>query len=432
MAALSSIEGTVLDYVERRFDNTLAFLRQLVRQPSVLGSERKAQELVFERLCQLQLRPEMWDLDLEALQAHPLAVNLRSMFPDLTYTNRPNVTAMWPASASGGRSLVLNGHIDVVSPEPLEAWSHDPWAAEVEGDWLYGRGAADMKAGIAAMLLALEAIRAAGIQLRGDLIVQSVIEEESGGNGALACCLRGQTADAAIVTEPTGSLGAFEATLGLFWFRVRVFGRSAHPHQAQAGVNAIEKMCFLLPALRQLEEELNAGLTHPRYREAEHPINLVVGVIQGGDWPSTVAGECKIECRLSFEPGMTLTQAQQRVRKAISDAAQADPWLHDHPPAVEFFGVGAEPAVTDRSSPVIRLLRQCHQQATGNPLGLHAFTGSTDQRFFVNQLQADAIAYGPVGEGFHSTEERVHIPSIQQTAKTLALYVLRWCGVADA
>jgi acetylornithine deacetylase len=164
------------------------------------------------------------------------------------------------------------------------------------------------------------------------------------------------------------------------------------------------------------------------FRDLEHPINLVLGVIRGGDWPSTVAGECMLECRLSFEPGISLTHAHDLVREAVDGAAQDDPWLREHPPEVEFFGVGAEPAVTGRSSPLIALLQDCHQRVTGQPLELHAFTGSTDQRFFVNQCGADAVSYGPAGEGFHSTGERVSISSIRQTAKVLALFILDWCG----
>jgi acetylornithine deacetylase len=424
------LEQQVLDEIDERFHDTVTFLREMVRQPSVLGNEQGVQNLVFRRMCDIGLFSEMWDLDLDVMQAHPLFGDLTFLYPDLTYTNRPNVTAVWPAAAPGGRSLILNGHIDVVSPEPLRDWRHDPWGASTEGDWLYGRGAGDMKSGVAAMLLAVEAVRAAGVQLRGDLIVESVIEEESGGNGTLACRLRGLEADAAIVTEPTGGLGAFEATLGLFWFRVLVHGRSAHPHEAKAGVNAIEKMVVIIPALRQLEGRMNADRQHPLYREQDRPINLVVGVIQGGDWPSTVAGECKIECRLSFEPGMTLDQAHDLVRQTVIEAAESDPWLREHQPEVEFFGIGAEPAITERSSPLIRLMQTCHQRVSGEPLNLHAFTGSTDQRFFVNQGRMDAIAYGPAGENLHAAEERVSIASIKQTAKVLALFILNWCGVA--
>jgi acetylornithine deacetylase len=428
---VADIEQRALDEIDQRFDDTVAFLRDMVRQPSVLGNEQGVQQLVFARMRDIGISPEMWDLDLDVVGAHPLFNDLTLLQPDLTYRNRPNVTGTWPAAAPGGRSLILNGHIDVVSPVPLGNWKHDPWGAILEGDWLYGRGAADMKSGVAAMLLAVEAIRAAGVRLRGDVIVESVIEEESGGNGSLACRLRGLEADAAIVTEPTGAVGAFAATLGLFWFRVRVQGRSAHPHEAKSGVNAIEKMYAIIPALRGLEEKMNANRQHPLYRELDHPINLVVGVIQGGDWPSTVAGECKIECRLSFEPGVTLDQAHDLVRQAVAEGAESDPWLRENPPQVEFFGVGAEPAVTERNSPLIQLMQECHLHVSSEPLGLHAFTGSTDQRFFVNQCGMDAIAYGPLGEGFHAAEERVSITSIKQTAKSLALFLLSWCGVAQ-
>jgi acetylornithine deacetylase len=428
LRSLRPVEETVLAEVDRRFDDTVEFLRQLVREPSVLGNERGAQDLVFARLAQMGLSPEMWDLDLEQLRAHPLFVDLSSMYPELTYDGRPNVTAVWPAAASGGRSLILNGHIDVVSPEPLSSWTHDPWGAAVEGDWLHGRGAADMKSGIAAMLLAVDAVRATGVELRGDLVLQSVIEEECGGNGTLACCLRGMTADAAVVTEPTGRLGAFEAVVGIFWFRVHTTGRAGHPSEAGSAVNAVDKMYVVIEALRQLEGEVNASLQHPLYRELDHPLNLVVGIIQGGDWPSTVPAECKIECRFSFEPGTTMTEAQTRVAQAVAAAAETDPWLRDHPPVVEFFGPRAEPAVTNRLGPVVRLLAECHERVFNEAIGLHSFTGSTDQRFFTNQAGAEAIAYGPSGEGFHGTEERVLLPSVRQTAEALALFVLNWCG----
>jgi acetylornithine deacetylase len=423
------VEQAVLARVDRCFDGAVDFLRDLLRQPSTLGNERGAQDLVRLRLAGLGLSPRMWDIDLSAIRDHSLFIDLRRMFPDLTYEDRPNVTCVVPAAGAGGRSLAFNGHIDVVSPEPLDQWSRDPWGAELEGDWLFGRGAADMKSGIAALLLAVEAMHSAGVGLRGDLFVQSVIEEESGGNGALACVIGEPPADAAIITEPSGHVGAFQATIGLFWFRVRVQGRSAHPYEARSGVNAIEKMALILPALRRLEERMNLERKHPAFRSVEHPINLVVGIIRGGDWPSTVAGECTIECRLSFEPGMCLDEALDLVRGAVAEAALADDWLRDNPPVVECFGVKAEPSVTDPSSPVVRLLQECHLSVTGESLALDPFTGSTDQRFFANQGGCDAIGYGPMGLGFHGADERVYIPSIRSTAKALALFALRWCGI---
>lgn len=423
MATQQAVERRVLAEVDRRFDETLAFLRELVRQPSVLGNERGAQEVVFARLTELGLAPEMWDLDLELLRAHPTFGPL-----DIGYAGRPNVTAVWPAAAPGGRSLILNGHIDVVPPGLIANWSHGPWEALVEGDWLYGRGAADMKAGVAAMILAVEAIRAAGCQLRGDVILESVIEEECTGNGTLACCLRGLRADAALVPEP---LSATSATVGVFWFRVRTRGSAGHALAASAQVNAFEKMLPIISALRALEAQMNAEERHPLYQDHPHPINLNLGTIRAGDWPSSVPSECVLECRLACLPGSTVDQAQARVRAAIEAAARSDPWLSEVPPRVEFFGFRAEPSVSNRDSEAIRLLVDCHQSIVGEPLVFRASTACTDERFFINQLGIPSTSYGPSGQRLHGDDERVSIASIRQTAKVLALYTLRWCGIAE-
>ncbi len=426
MESLKALEKQVQEEVERRFDDTLIFLRRLVREPSVLGNEAGAQEVVFSRLKQIGLQPEKWDLDPEVLKHHPTFGPL-----DLIYRNRPNVTAVLPASRKeGGHSLVLNGHIDVVSPEPLANWSHDPWGAEVEGDWLYGRGTGDMKAGLAASFLAVEAVQAAGVGLGGDVILQSVIEEECTGNGTLACVLRGPRADAAIVTEPH-RLEASLGTMAVIWFRVRTKGRASHAHAAELAVNAIENMYPVMASLRKLEANLNAGIKHPLYTHFPHPVNLNIGVIRSGDWPSTVPSVCKLECRLSGEPGISVADLHAHVEKAVGEAAQTDPWLRENPPQVEFFGFRAEASVSDPSSAPLRLLADCQAAILDKPLAFHASTATTDQRFFLNNWGIPATAYGPLAEKIHSENERVFIPSIVQAAKVLALFILRWCGAGQ-
>jgi acetylornithine deacetylase len=418
-------ENRVLAETDARFADTIDFLRSLVRQPSTLGNEQGAQELVFARMKQIGLFAEKWDLDLETLRRHPSFGPL-----DMSYVNRPNVTAIWPADSSGGRSIIFNGHIDVVSPEPISNWSYGPWDATVEGDWLYGRGAGDMKAGIAAMLLAVEAVRGAGCRLRGDVIVESVIEEECSGNGALACALRGLRADAAIIPEPH-SMQASLATVGVIWFRVRTRGLASHVLAADSAVNAIEKMFTVIACLRELESRLNAEARHPHYRDIAHPINLNIGIIRSGDWPSTVPSECTLECRLSCLPGVSVAQTQARVRDTVAAGAAQDPWLRDNRPEVEFFGFRAEPSVVDPTSPAMQMLADCHAAIVGAPLAFHPGTATTDQRSFINNLGMPATSYGPVGERIHAGDERVAISSIKQTAQVLALYLLRWCGIAE-
>ena len=217
---------------------------------------------------------------------------------------------------------------------------HDPWGAQVEADWLYGRGSADMKAGIAAMLLAVEAARAAGVGLRGDVILESVIEEECTGNGTLACGLRGLRADAALVIESM-HFNACIGTVGVFWFRVRTVGQASLLASGDKAANAIEMMFPIVAALRRLERELNAAERPGLFADWPHPLNLNVGVIRGGDWPSTVPSACTLECRFACLPGTRVADAQAAVREAIAAAAREDPWLSKHPPVVEFFGFRA-------------------------------------------------------------------------------------------
>jgi acetylornithine deacetylase len=421
----STLEQAVLTQVDRCFPATLDFLAEMVSQPSTLGNEKGVQEVVFRQLQQIGLQPEMWDLDLDTLRRHP---NFGPLV--IGYEDRPNVTAVWPAAAPGGRSVIFNGHIDVVSPEPLVNWTHDPYGAEVEGDWMYGRGAADMKGGVAAMILAVQAVREAGVKLRGDVIIESVIEEECTGNGSLACALRGFTADAAIVPESHG-LTASLATVGVIWFRVKTRGQASHVLAAESAVNAIEKMYPVIQSLRVLEREMNDEPRHPHYHQHPHPINLNIGVIRSGDWPSTVPSECILECRLSCLPGSSVEETHAKVRRAVEAAATRDPWLQENPPQVEFFGFRAEPSVVDPSVPAMRVLDDCHQAVVGGELTFHAGTATTDERFFLNNLGVPATCYGPKGERIHAGEERVFIPSIAQTARVLALYLLRWCGVVE-
>jgi acetylornithine deacetylase len=423
MEVSGEIERRVIKEVERRLDDTVSYLRDLVREPSVLGNEAGAQEVVLARMKKLGLDAEKWDLDLDTLRGHPVFGPL-----DRKYENRPNVTAIWPASKPGGRSLILNGHIDVVSPEPITNWSCDPWGGQVDGDWLYGRGSGDMKAGIASYLLAVESVRAVGMGLRGNLILESVIEEECTGNGTLACGLRGIRADAAIIPEPH-HLEASLSTMAVVWFRVRTSGKASHVSAADQAVNAIEELYGIIAALRRLEKEMNAQIRHPFYRDFPHPVNLNIGVIRGGDWPSTVPSSCEMECRLSGEPGMSVAEIHSRVSKAVVAAAESDPWLREHPPVVEFFGFRAEASVTDPRSAPMKVLEDCHKSILGQPMVFRAGTATTDQRFFLNEWGIPATSYGPTAENIHAVNERVLIPSIAQVAKVLALFILRWCGV---
>jgi acetylornithine deacetylase len=421
---MNKVQQRVWAEIEQREASMISFLQAMVRQPSTLGNEMGAQQVVYRKLQSLGLAAEMWEPRLDVLRTHPAFAPV-----EWSYEGRPNVTAVYKGQGGKGRSLVLNGHIDVVSPEPLWGWSHDPWGAEVVGRRLYGRGAEDMKGGIAMMVLALEAIMAAGLSLHGDVFVESVLEEECCGNGTLACRLSGYSAgaDAAIITEPS-ELGANVTDVGVMWFRVRVRGTSGHVGDAHKAINAIEKCFPLIRALRGLEEEMNRQVSHPAYVEHGHPINLNVGIIKGGDWPSTVPAECSFTCRLSFEPGVKYGDIRQRVEACLMEAAQKDPWLRQERPRIEYYGFQAEGSAVDKNGEFLQVLGRCHQKVTHEEMAFHVSTALTDMRYFNLYTGIPAASYGPVGANGHAGDEYVDIDSIITGAKTLSLFMLDWCG----
>ncbi len=269
---------------------------RLVEIPSTLGNEEPAQVIVESALRDLGLEPVDVPMDADTLRAHPLAAPF-----SWDVTGKRNVAATWSAGGEGGRSLALNGHVDVVPPAAAELWTGDPFTPVRDGEWLVGRGAGDMKSGVAAMLGAVRALRGLGLAPLGDLQLQSVVEEECGGNGALQCVLALPTVDACVIPEPfPDSISV--AQVGVLWFHVELAGVPVHVGEAGEGVNAIEATFPVIGRLRALETELNES-PPPPFDSVAHPINLNIGVIRGGDWVSTVAASCTLSCRLAVFPG---------------------------------------------------------------------------------------------------------------------------------
>jgi acetylornithine deacetylase len=406
--------------IDARKDELADLLANLVRRPSPLGQEAEAQAYVADHLRESGLETEVWDLD-EGLKTHPEAGESGMPFP-----NRPNVAGVLKG-AGGGKSLILNGHIDVVSPEPISAWTRDPWGAEIVGNRMYGRGAYDMKCGIALNLFLPRVIRDLGLNLKGDLIVHSVIEEECTGNGALAASLRHQ-ADAAIVTEP--ECGVFcHAHLGVLWFKIAISGKSWHAMEAWRGVNAISKMTKIIHALEALDERLNQE-RHPLWEGVEHPINLNIGVIEGGDWPSTVPGACELRCRLSFYPGQSAMEMRAIVEATIREAAEQDDWLREHRPVVTYDGFSSGGSAVSLEEPSVMLLAAHHRRVTGQPMMSGVGTSINDMRYY-NFAGVPSGCYGAAGANGHAADEWADLDSLAPTAKVLGGFVLDWCGVAE-
>lgn len=405
--------------IDERQEELVETVAALVQRRSLLGEEAEVQRYVAQHLRDSGLATESWDLD-DELRALPNGGD-----SGVPFTGRPNVAGML-AGAGEGRSLILNGHVDVVSAEPVAAWSHDPWGAAIVGDKMYGRGAFDMKSGVAINLLLPRLLRDAGIALGGDLIIQSVIEEECTGNGALDMA-RCYPADACVVTEPTG--GTFTAAhVGVLWFRIAISGVSWHAMQAYRGVNAISKAVPIIQALEALDRRLNEAPPHPAFAAIEHPINLNIGTISGGDWPSTVPGACELHCRLAFYPGQEVGEVRAEIERAVAAAAAADPWLRDHPPVVSYDGFQSAGSIVSMTEPAVRLLGAWHEAVTGAPLEPRVGTGINDMRYF-NFAGTPAGCYGAAGGNAHAADEWLDLASLVPTAKVLGAFVLDWCGV---
>jgi acetylornithine deacetylase len=398
-------------------------LERLVEAPTVLGHEAAGQAIMREAFEETGLEPLEVQLDPAALRGHPGA----SPF-SWDVSGKANVVARWqPVEPADGRSLILNGHIDVVSPEPAAMWSSPPFVARRDGDWLYGRGAGDMKAGLVAMVGAVRGLKGLGLAPRALVELQSVVEEECSGNGALACVLAGHTADAVIVTEPTS--GAIQnSQVGVLWFQVRVAGRPAHAGEAPEGQNAIEATFPIIRALRELEAELNVAPPAP-YDGYPHPINLNVGMIRGGDWPSTVAGESVTHCRLALFPGGAVEDLKRRVEEAVAAAASSDPVLTGFAVEVAYDGFACEGYTLEDDAPVVTTLGRAVERTTGAAAHVFASTATTDARSFQLYGGSPAVCFGPHAEGIHGIDERVLLPSMVETAQAIGLFIRDWCGL---
>ncbi|WP_041730724.1 ArgE/DapE family deacylase [Conexibacter woesei] len=395
--------------VEARFEASVALLRELVQVPSVLGDEEGAQVVVERRLRELGFAVRSVEPDAARLAEIPA-----SGIPLLPYAGRRCLIGELPGAGEG--VIALNGHVDVVSPEPVELWSTPPYGAVERDGRLYGRGAVDMKGGIAAMLLAIEAARSLG-PLPATVVYQSVIEEEITGNGAIAAQLAGPRADVALIAEPSGG-NVTLAGVGVITARITLTGESGHALSSDLRRNPIDEAYHVIGALRELERELNAS-PDATFADVEHPYLLNVGALHSGDWPSTSPGKAELDVRLGFPVGLAPAEAQARLAATVRAAS---------PNArVEFRGQRAEGYAFDAGTPFVRLLRSCHEELHGVPAIVDTARATTDLRFFRDTFPtAGAACYGPTGARLHGADEYVELASIKDVATVMALVLRRW------
>lgn len=427
----SDVEADLLRYVEQHAERLVGIARDLVRIPSEntppTGAERACQEYVAKFLQARGWQPSVYALaDVPGLAEHPL------YWPGRDYSNRPNVGAR-RRGAGGGRSLVLSGHIDTV-PRGTQPWTRDPFGGEIEEGRLYGRGANDMKAGIAANLFVVEALEEFRLQLAGDLIVETVVDEEFGGvNGTLAGRLMGFNADGAVITEPSG-LRVCPAQRG---------GRTAHIRlQAPGGIlsegrfpeGVEQQLRHLLLKVEEFRRRRRTKASiHPYYEGSADPVPVSVTKVYTGPWgmrePITVPDTCLVELYWQTMPGESREDVEHDFFEWLNGVARTAPEVFPEHPRVEFPIRWLPGSAIAPTEPLVTELARCAACVLGQPPPIAGIEGPCDMYVFHQAFGIPAVLWGPRGGNTHSADEYVEVASLITATQTLLLFVVRWCGV---
>jgi acetylornithine deacetylase len=415
-------EEQVLRLIDDRKDEIVAFLQKLISFPSMTGDEHDIQKFIASKLEGMGLSVDMWEPDHEELKKHPAYVAV-----DQGYNNRPNVVGIYRGTGKG-RSLLFNGHVDVIPPGPEDAWQHNPWGGEVEGDRLYGRGASDMKSGLAAMTMALDMLLRLEIRPQGDIILEYTMDEEQSGNGTLACVTKGYKADAGICCE-TSSLHVQPACIGRIWFEILVRGKPAGIQRRWEGVNAIDKGYAVVQAVSELENIRIDTLNHPLYPDNRSTLPCMVGVFQSGSFPSAFPDTCLLRGSIATLPGEDTEEVKKSFVEHILTFSKTDPWLKDNPPEVRFAGYCGDPAEIPPDHPIVNTVSRKFTAVTGMQPQITGRQGAADTRYLIKYGDTPTVIFGPgPTEQMHANNEWVNINDLVTATKVLALSIMEWCG----
>jgi acetylornithine deacetylase len=417
-SALRENERLAVDSVDAAWTADVAM--RLVRIPSVTGDEGAVQDLAASLLADIGLAVERIEPPLDAVRADP-------DWPGDEMPRERLPIVFGRLGRPGGRRLVLVGHVDVVPTGDLATWTHDPWAGELDGDRLYGRGAVDMKGGVASILGAVRALVGAGLadQLQGEVLVAIVPSEEDGGQGMLAAIRAGATGDMAVITEPTG-LDVVIAHAGAITFKLTVPGRAAHASVRREGISALDKLQVFVRALEADETARNAAETDPLMTAHGLPYATIIGKVSGGVWASSVIDKLEVEGRYGVKLGQSWRDAERDLQRCIDDANESDPFLREHPAIVELTGgrFSSSRVAPDHALPVglaaaVRDVLRREPELGGEPYG-------ADMRLLVNEGNTPTVIFGPGDKRVaHSADEWVSLDEVASCARVLAAWLVR-------
>ncbi len=399
--------------------------------------EAALQEYLAGRLGAAGASVDVWEPDAGAMAGMPLVP------PGLSFEGRPQLIAR-KLGRGDGRSLVFNGHIDVVSAEPRSEWTSDPFVASVRDGRVYGRGACDMKGGIAAMVFAVETLSSLGVSLDGDLLVATNTDEESSGAGGTALVERGLRATAGVVTEPTG-FQTWVACRGSDYGVITVPGRPGHAEVRQpdwrlgGAVNAIEKATIVLDAIASLRQAWAStpALSHPFLS----PPSLLPTLARAGEWAVTYPASCALTIAVMYLPAQADasgwgSDVRREVEHWIATETAKDDWLAEHPPVIEWWPNAVMPFEISQNEPIVDVMRGASEDV-GRPSPLGGLDSWYDGATLTQLAGIPSIGYGPPGfdaEGVsvaHMIDEFVPVDGLVASAQGLAVAAMRFCGAQD-
>ena len=414
------------NWVEEHREEMISFLQTILRIPSVTGTEGEIQEFLSGYLKEMGAQVDFFVPSLEELSKHPAFVK-----SDLPYEGRPNVVAVFPG-AGGGQSLLFNGHVDVIPEGPEENWIHGCWSGDVKDGKIYGRGASDMKSGVAAMTMAMKAIKECKISLQGDVISEYVMDEELTGNGTLACVMKGYQADAGICCE-TSSMCVQPGSIGRIWFQIKVKGKAAGIQKRYEGVNAIDLGYIVTKAVSAFEELRLQKVSHPLYPDILSSIPCMIGQFESGSYASAFPDACVLKGSMATVPGEDSAKVKQEFVDFVCETcAKESEWLKENPPEIEFTGYFAEPSAISTDSPIVECLKNEFTQVMGEEPVISGRQGAADIRHMNQYGDTPTVIFGPGNtDQMHANNEWCMVEDYINAIKILALTIVKWCGVKE-
>ena len=419
---MHDIKNKINKAINDNKDEIIAFVQELVRTPSLANHESGVQQIIHNKLNSIGLSSKIIPVIFSELEHHP-AFNDDGFSPD----SRINVTAVWKGK-NNAKSLILNGHVDVVPIGPEKLWDDDPFSGNIIDGKIYGRGSCDMKAGLSSGLFAISILKYLGFAPEGDIIFQSVVGEESGGCGTLTNIVKGYNADAAIILEPT-SLKLSPIQSGALTFRLKVSGKATHASMRWDGISAIEKYSLIHQSIINFEKERHDSFDVEYYQSKDRVAPINIGTIEGGQWHSTVPESIIAEGRLGVFPGESNAKARQCFEDHINKFAQSDNWLKDHPPVIEWFEGQFESGQTSLDHPLIKELGKTYTNVSNQDAIIEGVTYGSDLRLFTNHANIPSVLFGPGDVRLaHAANENIPISEILISTEVIANMIVNWCG----